>query len=304
MAVSPIYSTGLTAEAPVASVANYISLLKPRVMSLVLFTAAMTLMAAPHSLHPVQIFMILFSIALGAGASGAFNMWYERALDAKMERTRHRPLVRRVIPASDALFFSLACGAFSLMFLSMASNWLAAFWLLVAMVIYGFVYTVWLKPRTPQNIVIGGASGALPPVIVWAAAMGATPVEAWALFAIIFLWTPPHFWALSLYKWQEYKQAGIPMMPVVKGVAYTKKQILLYIPVVIAASLLPLWFGLGGYVYATVSIVMGIGFYYFGRKAAFDATDKSAKQLFGFSMLYLFSLFLTLGCDVWLSRIL
>ena len=213
-----------------SSLQDYINLLKPRVMSLVVFTGLCGMLMAPGSLHPVLAFTAILCIAIGAGAAGCLNMWWDRDIDAVMSRTRNRPLPQGTIEPDSALAFGVISGLGSVMTMGVAIHWLAAGLLAVTILFYLFVYTIWLKRRTPQNIVIGGAAGALPPVIGWAAVTGTTPLEAWILFGIIFLWTPPHFWALSLYRYDDYVKAKVPMLPVTAGFPATKRQIMVYDP--------------------------------------------------------------------------
>src|ERR1700760_281600 len=221
-----------TSEKPITKVParwqDFIQLLKPRVMSLVVFTGLTGLICAGRPVNPILGGIAVLCIAVGAGASGALNMWYDADIDAKMRRTRGRPVPAGRVQGADALALGVVLSLFSVMLMGMALNWLAAGLLAFTIFFYAVVYTVWLKRWTAQNIVIGGLAGALPPVIGWAAASGTTPLNAWLLCAIIFLWTPPHFWALSLYTSEDYKKAGVPMMPVVFGAASTRKQILIY----------------------------------------------------------------------------
>ncbi|MFN8694360.1 MAG: heme o synthase [Holosporales bacterium] len=287
------------AESKPATAGDYFSLLKPRVMSLVVFTGLIGMVAAPNgaALHPLSWFVALLCIAVGAGAAGAFNMWFERHSDALMPRTAQRPLPRGVIAAEDALFFSIALSLASVALMALAVNFTAALWLLLSILFYCLIYTVWLKRRTPQNIVIGGAAGAFPPVIGWAAVTGGVgSLEPWLLFLVIFLWTPPHFWALALYRAEEYSRAGIPMLPVVKGRMETLKQMMLYTVALVGVSILPVIFGYVGIGYAVWALVLGAVF-----MAAVtnifrcDFSDKSAKQAFGISILYLFLIFCGYG---------
>jgi protoheme IX farnesyltransferase len=210
-----------------ASAGDYVALLKPRVMSLVVFTGLVGLYLAPGALHPFLAFVAVLCIAVGAGASGAINMWYDRDIDAAMSRTRARPIPAGRVEPADALSFGVVLSLFSVMIMGLAVNWVAAALLGFANAYYVFVYTIWLKRRTPQNIVIGGAAGAFPPMIGWAAVTGGVSLESLVLFLIIFMWTPPHFWSLALYKEGEYAKAGVPMLPVVAGKAETRRQILI-----------------------------------------------------------------------------
>jgi heme o synthase len=283
------------ALAGLASPGDYLALLKPRVMSLVVFTALTGMVMAPGHLHPVIGFTALLAIAVGAGASGALNMWYDADIDARMSRTRRRPIPAGRITREEALAFGLILSGFSVMVLGLATNAVAAGLLAFTIFFYVVVYTMWLKRRTPQNIVIGGAAGALPPVVAWAAVTGSVSVESLVLFAIIFMWTPPHFWALALFKSADYERAGVPMLPVVAGAAETRRQILYYSLVLAPLGVLPVWLGFAHLGYAVVSVVGGLGMV--GLAAAIwlkPEGDRFAKKMFGFSILYLFALFATL----------
>ncbi|CAN0570178.1 unnamed protein product, partial [Laminaria digitata] len=237
-------------EAPVSRVSDFIALLKPRVMSLVVFSGAVGLFVAPGALHPLLAIVAILCIAVGSGAAGAINMWYERDIDALMSRTANRPIPAGRVAAGDALGFAVILAVFSVGLMGLATNWVAAGLLAAAILFYVFVYTIWLKRRTPQNIVIGGAAGAFPPMIGWAAVTGDVSLVSAALFAIIFLWTPPHFWALALYRSGDYARAGVPMMPVVAGRSSTKRQMLAYTILLVPVSLTPYFLGGAGLVYA------------------------------------------------------
>ncbi|PYE90601.1 heme o synthase [Phyllobacterium leguminum] len=281
-----------------ARASDYLALLKPRVMSLVVFTGLVGLMVAPGHVNPVLGAIAILCIAVGAGASGALNMWYDADIDAVMKRTRNRPIPAGIISREEVLVFGLVLSAFSVMVLGLFVNWLAAALLAFTIFFYVVVYTMWLKRSTPQNIVIGGAAGAFPPVIGWAAATGTIGWESLVLFAIIFLWTPPHFWALSLFTTNDYAAARVPMMPNVHGEASTKLQILIYTLIVAPVGVLPWAMGFAGPVYGVVSLGLGLTFiaYAWGlwRASSAEAALKSAKKLFGFSLLYLFGLFAVL----------
>jgi heme o synthase len=284
-----------------AEVADFIVLMKPRVMSLVVFTALVGLLLAPGHLHPVLGFAALACIAVGAGAAGALNMWYDADIDAVMTRTARRPIpAGRVLPG-EALGFGLTLAVGSVVMLGLMANWIAAALLAFTVFFYVAVYTVWLKRSTPQNIVIGGAAGAFPPIIGWAAATGGVGLEPVLLFLIFFLWTPPHFWALSLLRAGEYARAGVPMLPVVAGRTETKRQILLYTGVLVPASLAPWLCGVAGAVYAVAAVAAGglIAVLAWQLWTAGDGrpTDQAARRLFGFSILYLFVLFAVLLVD-------
>ncbi|MDA1131834.1 MAG: heme o synthase [Proteobacteria bacterium] len=270
---------------------DYLALLKPRVMSLVVFTALTGLVVAPGAVHPVLGFMAVLCIAVGAGASGALNMWYDADIDALMERTAGRPIPAGRVSRGDALGLGLGLSMASVMTLGVLVNWLAAGLLAFTIAFYIVVYTMWLKRRTPQNIVIGGAAGALPPVVAWAAATGSLGWGAAALFALIFLWTPPHFWALALLKSGEYKKSGVPMLPVVAGEARTRREILIYSFLVAGAGLLPWATGIAGPLYAAAATALGLMFIAFAVLVWRRPEPVWPQRLYGFSILYLFLLF-------------
>jgi len=285
---------------PTASVRDYIALLKPRVMSLVVFTGAVGLLVAPGSLHPVLAAVAILCIAVGSGAAGAINMWYDRDIDAVMDRTNARPIPSGRVNADDAVAFGAILAGFSVLVMAMAVNYLAAALLAATIGFYVFVYTMWLKRTTPQNIVIGGAAGAVPPVIGWAAATGEISLASIAMFGVIFLWTPPHFWALALWRRGDYARAGVPMLSVTAGDAETKRQILIYTLVMAPLGVSPVFFGVGGMVYAALAAVLG-GFFVIGAIRVWRAADDDhgpAKALFGYSIFYLFALFGALLADV------
>ncbi|MEK9831057.1 MAG: heme o synthase [Rhodospirillaceae bacterium] len=294
--------TGETAlsSAPSSRVSDYVALLKPRVMTLVVFSGAVGLFVAPGSLHPLLAVVAILCIAVGSGAAGAINMWYERDIDALMSRTANRPLPAGRVAPSDALGFATVLALFSVLLMGLATNWAAAGLLALAILFYVFVYTVWLKRRTPQNIVIGGAAGAFPPMIGWAAVTGDVSLVSLSLFAIIFLWTPPHFWALALYRSGDYERAGVPMMPVVVGAASTKRQMLAYTVALVPVSLVPFALGGAGLLYTVGVAVLGAMFVISAvgvlREPA-DAGDRRARRMFGFSILYLFLVFALLLAD-------
>ncbi|MFN7130088.1 MAG: heme o synthase [Brevundimonas sp.] len=303
-------------DRPVLSTAqpeDFFQLLKPRVMSVVVFTAATGLVMAPGSMNPLVAAIAILCIAVGAGAAGSLNMALEGETDALMRRTRGRPVAAGRVRKNDAMAYGVILSLFSVMLLGMNTNWLAAGLLALTIVYYAGFYTLLLKRRTPQNIVIGGAAGAFPPVIGWAAATGQAPWQAWLLFLIIFLWTPPHSWALALYSAGDYAKAGIPMMPVARGAKSTRLQILIYSLVFIASAVAPALVGMGGLIYAVVSVTGGLAFLGLawrlyrsragdepdkadtvGREAALydvKAQAKPARDLFAFSILYLVALF-------------
>ena len=276
---------------------DFVSLLKPRVMSLVVFTGFVGLYLAPGDGNLVLQTIAVLCIAIGAGASGAINMWYDRDIDAVMSRTKTRAIPSGKITAEAALTFGILLAGGSVMVMGLAVNWVAATLLMVTIMFYVFVYTVWLKRRTPQNIVIGGAAGAFPPMIGWAAATGTVSVESITLFTIIFIWTPPHFWALSLYRSDDYKAAGVPMMPLVHGRYETKKQILLYSIVLCPLAIVPFWLGTLGAVYGATSALLGVLFIGAAWRVMKNDSEKNCKQLFGFSIFYLFFLFFAMIVD-------
>ncbi|MDB3954290.1 heme o synthase [Alphaproteobacteria bacterium] len=286
-----------SAEIIGAEPADYIQLLKPRVMSLVVFSGLAGLLVAPGTLHPILAVVAVLCIAVGAGASGAINMWYDRDIDAVMERTQKRPIpMGRMIPG-DALGFGIVLAIGSVTVMGLAVNIVAASLLALAILFYVFVYTVWLKRRTPQNIVIGGASGAFPPMIGWAAVTGSVGVESLVLFAMIFFWTPPHFWALALYRSGDYEKAGVPMLPVVAGQRETKRQMLLYTLLLLPLALAPTFMGIAGWLYGGVAAVMGVLFCMTALAVWYDESDRAPKRMFGFSIFYLFVLFALMIAD-------
>jgi protoheme IX farnesyltransferase len=285
-----------------ADVADYIALLKPRVMSLVVFTALVGLVMAPGHVHPVLAFTALLCIAVGAGASGALNMALEGDIDAKMTRTANRPIPRGRITRPEALTFGMTLAFFSVMTLGILVNWVAGGLLAFTIFFYVVIYTIALKRWTAQNIVIGGAAGALPPVVAWAAATGSLSVEPWLLFLIIFFWTPPHFWALALFRSDDYARAGVPMLPVVAGPDATRLQILLYTIVLVAVAAAPWPLGYFDAVYGATSLVLGLAMLalavnVYRRREKAEAL-RAARKLFAFSIFYLFALFATLLLEV------
>ena len=307
MAMSPALST----TAP-ARWQDFVQLLKPRVMSLVVFTGLTGLVCAGQAVNPILGAVAILCIAVGAGASASLNMWYDADIDAKMRRTRGRPVPAGRVQGADALALGVVLSIFSVMLMGMALNWLAAGLLAFTIFFYAVVYTVWLKRFTAQNIVIGGLAGALPPVIGWAAASGSVPLNAWLLCAIIFMWTPPHFWALSLYTSEDYEKAGVPMMPLVAGAPSTRRQILVYSLLFTPLCLVPAFTGLGGPIYLAVAALGGLVFVLLAARLSrshageakgerkddglYDvrAGAKDARNLFAFSILYLTLLFATL----------
>jgi len=279
-------------------VAEYFALMKPRVMFLVVFTALVGLVAAPGHMHPVLAVAALLCIAVGAGAAGALNMWYDADIDARMARTSARPIPRGRITADEARAFGTVLAIGSVICLGLMANWVAAGLLALTIAFYVFVYTMWLKRWTPQNIVIGGAAGAVPPMIGWAAATGTVSLESVVLFLIIFMWTPPHFWALALLRVRDYERAGVPMLPVVKGEDETRRQILIYSLILAPLGCVPALLGLGGGLYTVAAGFLGAFFVMFAyacysERVGPDA-ERAAKNLFAYSVLYLFLLFAVL----------
>ncbi|MCY6381663.1 heme o synthase [Hoeflea prorocentri] len=280
---------------------DYFALLKPRVMSLVVFTALVGLLIAPGDVHPFIGAVAILCIAVGAGASGALNMWFDADIDAVMSRTASRPIPSGRILPGEALTFGLVLSAFSIFTLGLLVNWLSAGLLAFTIFFYVAIYTMWLKRSTPQNIVIGGAAGALPPMIGWACVTGTVSWESFVLFLMIFLWTPPHFWALALFKQGDYGKAGVPMMPNVAGVESTKRQVFIYAIATALVGVLPYWMGFAGLVYGVLAMGLGLGFVWYAfrvlRMPPEDTSMKAAKSMFGFSLIYLFGLFATLLVD-------
>ncbi|GMV62494.1 MAG: protoheme IX farnesyltransferase [Parvibaculum sp.] len=274
---------------------DFFELLKPRVMSLVIFTALVGIAVAPGGIHPVIGFTALLCIAVGAGASGALNMWYDADIDARMARTENRPIPSGRVTPGEAAGFGAILSVFSVMTMGVLVNWVAAALLAFTIFFYVAIYTMWLKRRTPQNIVIGGAAGAFPPMIGWAAVTGSVSLESAALFLIIFMWTPPHFWALALCRSGDYEKAGVPMLPVVAGEKKTRGQIMLYSLALVPVTLLPGLMGFAGALYMGATAALGLGFLWlaFGlwRTRAGAAQEKAAMRLFGYSIVYLFLIF-------------
>jgi heme o synthase len=294
------------AAAP-ARVRDYIDLLKPRVMSLVVFTGWIGVLIAPVHLHPFKAALAVLAITLGSGAAGAINMWYERDLDALMARTRHRPLPAGRVAPDDALGLGVLLSIFSVLLMALSTNFVAAALLAAAILFYVFVYTIWLKRRTPQNIVIGGAAGAFPPMIGWAAATGDVSAVGIALFLLVFLWTPPHFWALALYRSDDYRRAGVPMLPVVAGPRETKRQMLIYTLLLLPVSLAPTLLGAVEWVYGAVALALTLGFVGHAiavwRTADDETAHRAARKMFRYSLIYLAALFAALPVDLVVSRI-
>jgi protoheme IX farnesyltransferase len=295
---SKIHSVIASSE---ATPKDYLALLKPRVMSLVIFTALAGFLIVPHGVNPIIGFASLLAIAVGAGASGALNMWYDADIDALMSRTTKRPIPAGRVTSEEALAFGLTLSFLSVITLGVVANWLAASLLAFTIFFYVAIYTMWLKRATPQNIVIGGAAGAFPPMVAYAAATGDISVSSIVLFAIIFIWTPPHFWALALFRSAEFARAGIPMMPNVKGHDHTRLEILLYSLLLAPVGVLPWVMGFASAIYGVLAILLGAAFLYFAAKVftvrSGPEADRAAKKLFGFSILYLFLIFAEIVCE-------
>jgi protoheme IX farnesyltransferase len=280
-----------------AGVGDFVALLKPRVMSLVVFTGFAGMVAAPGHIHPLLAAIAVLCIAVGAGAAGAINMWYDRDIDALMTRTRDRPIPAGRMDPSETLAFGVVLSIGSVLTMALTVNFAAAALLALSIGFYVFVYTMWLKRRTPQNIVIGGAAGAFPPMIGWSAVTGDVGLASIALFLIIFMWTPPHFWALALFRAGEYARAGVPMLPVVAGTRATKLHILAYSALLVPVGTLPSFLGVTGLVYAATSVVLGLVFLAGAVAVWRDDGDRAAKALFGYSIIYLFLLFALVMID-------
>jgi protoheme IX farnesyltransferase len=280
-------------------VRDYYALLKPRVMSLVVFSGFAGMWVAPgfENMHPFLIAVAVLCLALGAGAAGAANMWYDRDIDAVMKRTSSRPLPMGLIAPDDALSFAIVLSVLSVLTMGVAINWMAAGLLAFANIFYVVVYTMWLKRRTSQNIVIGGAAGAFPPMIGWAAVTGTISIESVVLFAIIFMWTPPHFWALSLFANEDYKRANIPMLPITAGADHTRLQMLIYTLCLLPIALLPAFLGFSGWVYGLTAAGLSLFFIFTSLRVLLDKSERSARLMFGYSVFYLFALFLALMID-------
>jgi heme o synthase len=297
LTASPGLPAGQEQKFSTALPRDYLALLKPRVMTLVVFTGVAGLVAADTPMHPVLAAVAILAIALASGAVGAINMWYDRDIDTIMERTRSRPIPMGVIEPENALAFGVIVTMAAICLMGLAVNWLSAVILAAASFTYVFVYTIWLKRRTPQSIVIGGAAGAFPPMIGWTAATGHLSWAAVALFMIVFFWTPPHFWALALYRCKDYARAGVPMMSVTAGPKSTKRQMLVYTLLLLPIGVSPYFLGAAGPIYLAGSTILGLLFIATAIAVIRDETDKSAKRMFGFSILYLFAMFTLLLVD-------
>jgi protoheme IX farnesyltransferase len=277
------------------SVKDYFMLMKPRVMSLVIFTAISGMLLAPGNIHPLIAFVAVLCIAIGAGSAAAINMWYDRDIDAIMKRTQKRPIVTGAVKADEALAFGAITGTMAVIMMAVSVNIISAVLLAFTILYYVYIYTIWLKRTSVQNVVIGGVSGALPPIIGWVSVTGNISWQAFSLFAIIFIWTPPHSWALALYRSDDYKNCNIPMMPVIKGILYTKKQIMLYSILMFFISLAPYFLNISTYLYLITAIISGLIFLYYAANLFTDTEQNQvAKKLFWYSILYLFIIFLSL----------
>jgi protoheme IX farnesyltransferase len=292
-----------TVQTPPADWRDFFALTKPRVMSLVIFTGLCGLLAAPERIHPVLAFTAILCIAVAAGGAAALNQWWEADIDAGMKRTSARPLPQGRMNRDDARDFGVGISAAAVILMGLAINWLAAAILAVSVIYYAVVYTIWLKPRTPQNIVIGGGAGAFPPLIGWVAATGHVTLMPVLLFAIIFFWTPPHFWALALFVKSDYAKVGIPMMPVVAGEKATRRQILIYAVLLLPLSVLPWWIGGAGLIYGVSAVILSLLFLALSVRVGLrerggpEDTMRPEKQLFAYSVIYLFALFAALVVD-------
>jgi heme o synthase len=290
----------------VGSASDFFELLKPRVMSLVVFTGLVGIVVAPGTLHPILAFTALLCIAVGAGASGALNMWYDADIDARMARTAGRPIPEGRVTPGETLGFGITLAVASVLTMGLLVNYAAAALLALTIGFYLFIYTMWLKRSTAQNIVIGGAAGAFPPMIGWAAVTGSVSLESISLFLIIFMWTPPHFWALALNRLDDYEEVNVPMLPVVAGKRETRKQILIYTLLMLPVTLAPVALGFAGAVYGATTVILGavflglaVGVWRAGEAGDEAKSDGIAKKLFGFSILYLFLLFALLLVEQW-----
>lgn len=283
-----------------SSVKDYILLMKPRVMSLVVFTSFCGLTLAPGKIHPFIAFIAILCVTLGAGSAAAINMWYDRDIDAIMKRTQKRPIITGAVSSDNALSFGIVLGFISSLLMALCVNFCASALLVFTILYYIFVYTMWLKRSSTQNVVIGGVAGAVPPMIGWAAVAGNISLEPLILFAIIFTWTPPHSWALALFRNNDYKSCNVPMMPVVKGEYYTKKQILFYSVLMFLTTLLPYVYGFAETLYLAITVILGIIFIVLALSLFRDENHRRAKQLFVYSIFYLFILFFTLLLEAFL----
>ena len=307
MSVEPISDTRDDVLISSATPRDYFQLMKPRVMYLVIFTAFVGMIMAPGGIDPLIGFVAILCISIGAGASGALNMWYDADIDGVMARTAKRPIPDGRVKPDEAFVFGTVLSILSVMMLGVLVNWLAAFLLAFTIFFYVVIYTMWLKRSTPQNIVIGGAAGAFPPIIGWASVTGSITIEPIILFAIIFLWTPPHFWALALFRQQDYENASIPMMPNIEGSASTRKQTFWYSVALAMSAVLPATIGMTSLVYGAFALAMGVRFCWFAwnvwQHGSVDNNHAHEKKLFGFSIIYLFAIFAALGIDAIITQV-
>lgn len=291
----------MTIDAPITEsrISDYFALLKPRVMSLVVFSGACGMLAAPGHINPILGVVVLLALAVGAGAAGAINMWYDRDIDAVMKRTQNRPIPAKLIEPAEALGLGITLSFLAVLLMALTAEWVPAAILAFANFFYSVVYTVWLKRRTPQNIVIGGAAGAFPPLIGWTAVTGSVDLPSIVLFLIIFFWTPPHFWALALFSSDDYRKANIPMLPVVSGAPHTKRQMLAYTIILFPLAVAPYYLGVAGVGYAITAVVLGLLFIVSALRVMQEAegSTRAAKQMFGYSVFYLFAIFAALVVD-------
>lgn len=306
MSIEALEDTNQDPSISTAMPGDYYRLMKPRVMYLVIFTAFVGMLLAPASINPMLGFIAILCISVGAGAAGALNMWYDADIDRVMARTAKRPIPAGAITPEQALSFGVVLSFFSVMTLGLMINWLAAFLLAFTIFFYVAIYTMWLKRLTPQNIVIGGAAGAFPPMIGWAAMTGSVTIESVVLFSIIFLWTPPHFWALALFRLQDYENADVPMMPNVAGEASTRFQTFAYAIPLAISGVLPSALGFATWVYGVFAIAMGAWFVWLSwkvwKQGSLENGYKHEKKLFGFSIIYLFAIFAALGIEALIMR--
>jgi protoheme IX farnesyltransferase len=280
-----------------STVSDYIALMKPRVMSLVLFTGIAGMLIAPGKINPAIAIISMICIAIGSGASGVLNMWYDRDIDSIMERTKNRPIVLGKIPEEEALSFGIIMSFFSVFIMGICVNLISSALLLFTILFYVFVYTMWLKRSTPQNIVIGGLAGSMPPLIGWTTVTGSIDIQPIILVLLIFLWTPPHFWALALYRSDDYAKAKVPMMPLIMGDYYTKMHILIYTLLTVACSVLPFIVGISGIIYLAITLILGIWFIYYATRLLQNDHNKIAPRMFAYSIFYLFMIFATMILD-------
>ncbi|MEY3197282.1 MAG: hypothetical protein RLZZ59_653 [Pseudomonadota bacterium] len=293
----------MISSAPESSVKDYVELMKPRVMLLVVFTSIAGIIIAPGEINPAIAIISILCITIGSGASGALNMWYDLDIDSIMQRTQKRPLVCGKIDPTEALSFGVIMSFFSVFVMSVCVNLISGIILLFTIAFYIGIYTMWLKRSTPQNIVIGGLAGALPPLIGWTSVTGTISIEPLILVLIIFMWTPAHFWALALYRSSDYKMAKVPMMPIIAGDYYTKIQILIYSVLTFGSSILPFIVGINGIMYLIVASILGLSLIYYSIKLLRERDNKSAPKMFLYSIFYLFCIFAVIILDHYIGKI-